>query len=180
MVEWVRCGPGFFAVITIVSGLEKCAGVLTHTNTSSHCMPTLIITYMARLNIDHQLHGNISYLYGKIEHWSSPSWQHWSSLIWQDWTLIITFMATLIITYMARLNIDHHLHGKLIITYIVRLNIDQHGNIDTCMATLNIELQSIIITYMTDKTSLINTGQLLSFLDIGMFNYMNLISWNRG
>ena len=68
MVEWVRCGPGFFAVITIVSGLEKCAGVLTHTNTSSHCMPTLIITYMARLNIDHQLHGNISYLYGKIEH----------------------------------------------------------------------------------------------------------------
>ena len=130
MVEWVRCGPGFFAVITIVSGLEKCAGVLTHTNTSSHCMPTLIITYMARLNIDHQLHGNISYLYGKIEHWSSPSRQHWSSLIWQDWTLIITFMATLIITYMARLNIDHHLHGKLIITYIVRLNIDQHGNID--------------------------------------------------
>ena len=50
------------------------------------------------------------------------------------------------------------------------------------MATLVtcIEHIAIIITYMTDKTSLINTGQLLSFLDIGMFNYMNLIGWNWG
>ena len=50
------------------------------------------------------------------------------------------------------------------------------------MATLItcIEHIAIIITYMTDKTSLINTGQLLSFLDIGMFNYTNLISWNGG
>ena len=103
---WMGSLWTFFAVINIaqmVSGLEKCASVLTHANTSSHCMPTLIITYI-RLNIDHQLHGNVDpHLHGKIEHRSSPSWQYWSSPLWQDWTLIIN-MATSI-TCMATLNI---------------------------------------------------------------------------
>ena len=71
---------------------------------------------------------------------------------------------------MAILNIDHHLHGN--IDHHLHGNIDYHlydidhhlhGNIDHHLYG---NFEHVVITnnyYVTDKTTLINTGQLLSY-----------------